>query len=276
MIEIGKLNNLRVVKELDFGIYLDGGESGEILMPKRYVPEGCKPEDLLNVFIYRDSEDRLIATTEKPYAMVGDFAFLKAVSVTTVGAFLDWGLLKDLMVPYREQSHPIEVGKKYVVHVYLDNDSQRIVASTKIDRFLDNLPPDFNADQEVDLFIVNKTELGYKAIINNTHTGIIYKNEVFKPINQGQRFKGYVRKVREDDKIDLYIQKQGPELRNDLCGDILDYLKANEGFMDITDKTDPHIIYKKFEVSKKLFKIALGSLYKQKLIIIKDDGVRLA
>jgi uncharacterized protein len=276
MAEIGKMNELRVVKELDFGIYLDGGEHGEILMPKRYVPEGCKPEDILNAFIYRDSEDRLIATTEKPYAMVGDFAFLKAVSVSTVGAFLDWGLSKDLMIPYREQSHKIEEGKKYVVHVYLDIDSQRIVASTKIDRFLDNLPPQFKTDEEVDLFIVNKTELGYKAIINSTHSGIIYQNEVFQIIKQGERLKGYIRKVREDHKIDLYLQKKGPEQRDELSARILKYLKENDGFMSITDKSNPEIIYKHFEVSKKTYKIAIGSLYKQRLIIIEDYGVRLA
>ncbi len=276
MAEIGKMNELRVVKELDFGIYLDGGEHGEILMPKRYVPEGCKPEDILNAFIYRDSEDRLIATTEKPYAEVGDFAFLKAVSVSTVGAFLDWGLMKDLLIPYREQSHAIEVGKKYIVHVYLDSETQRIVASSKIDRFLDNIPPNFKPDEEVDLFIVNRSDLGYKAIINNTHSGIIYENEVFQTIRQGERFKGYIRKVREDHKIDLYLLKKGAEQRDELSAKILNHLKYNDGFMSITDKSDPQIIYKQFEVSKKVFKIAIGSLYKQRLIVIEDIGIRLA
>jgi len=276
MAEIGKLNELKVVKELDFGIYLDGGEHGEILMPKRYVPEGCKPEDIIQAFIYRDSEDRLIATTEKPFAMVGDFALLKAVSVTTVGAFFDWGLSKDLLVPYREQSHAIEIGKKYVVYVYLDTESQRIAASTKIDRFLDNLPPVFKPDEEVSLFLVSKTELGYKAIINNTHTGIIYKNEVFQSLKQGQLIKGYIKKIREDHKIDLYIQKNGPVLREELTTKILAYLKENGGAMDITDKSDPKVIYKQFEVSKKIFKVAIGTLYKQRLILIEENLIRLA
>ncbi len=276
MAEIGKLNELKVVKELDFGIYLDGGEHGEILMPKRYVPEGCKPEDIIQAFIYRDSEDRLIATTEKPFAMVGDFALLKAVSVTTVGAFFDWGLSKDLLVPYREQSHAIEIGKKYVVYVYLDIESQRIAASTKIDRFLDNLPPVFKPDEEVSLFLVSKTELGYKAIINNTHTGIIYKNEVFQSLKQGQLIKGYIKKIREDHKIDLYIQKNGPVLREELTTKILAYLKENGGAMDITDKSDPKVIYKQFEVSKKIFKVAIGTLYKQRLILIEENLIRLA
>ncbi len=276
MAEIGKLNELKLVKELDFGIYLDGGEHGEILMPKRYVPEGCKPEDIIQAFIYRDSEDRLIATTEKPFAMVGDFALLKAVSVTTVGAFFDWGLSKDLLVPYREQSHAIEIGKKYVVYVYLDTESQRIAASTKIDRFLDNLPPVFKPDEEVSLFLVSKTELGYKAIINNTHTGIIYKNEVFQSLKQGQLIKGYIKKIREDHKIDLYIQKNGPVLREELTTKILAYLKENGGAMDITDKSDPKVIYKQFEVSKKIFKVAIGTLYKQRLILIEENLIRLA
>jgi len=276
MAEIGKLNELKLVKELDFGIYLDGGEHGEILMPKRYVPEGCKPEDIIQAFIYRDSEDRLIATTEKPFAMVGDFALLKAVSVTTVGAFFDWGLSKDLLVPYREQSHAIEIGKKYVVYVYLDIESQRIAASTKIDRFLDNLPPVFKPDEEVSLFLVSKTELGYKAIINNTHTGIIYKNEVFQSLKQGQLIKGYIKKIREDHKIDLYIQKNGPVLREELTTKILAYLKENGGAMDITDKSDPKVIYKQFEVSKKIFKVAIGTLYKQRLILIEENLIRLA
>ena len=276
MAEIGQINELRIVKELDFGIYLDGGEHGEILMPKRYIPEGCKPEDIIQAFIYRDSEDRLIATTEEPFAKVGDFAFLKAVSVSTVGAFLDWGLSKDLLIPYREQSHKIEVGKKYIVYVYLDIDSQRIVASSKIDRFLDNVPPPFKPDEEVELFIVNKTELGYKAIINNTHSGIIYQNEVFQTIRQGEKLKGFIKKVREDEKIDLYLIKKGAEQRDELSTRILNYLKKNGGFMNITDKSDPQIIYKQFEVSKKNYKIAIGLLYKQKMIVLEDDGIRLA
>jgi len=276
MAEIGQINELRIVKELDFGIYLDGGEHGEILMPKRYIPEGCKPEDIIQAFIYRDSEDRIIATTEEPFAKVGDFAFLKAVSVSTVGAFLDWGLSKDLLIPYREQSHKIEVGKKYIVYVYLDIDSQRIVASSKIDRFLDNVPPPFKPDEEVELFIVNKTELGYKAIINNTHSGIIYQNEVFQTIRQGEKLKGFIKKVREDEKIDLYLIKKGAEQRDELSTRILNYLKKNGGFMNITDKSDPQIIYKQFEVSKKNYKIAIGLLYKQKMIVLEDDGIRLA
>jgi len=275
MLEIGKINKLKVVKEVDFGIYLDGGEFGEILMPKRYVPENCKPEDLINAFIYRDSEDRIIATTETPKVMVGEFALLKVASVTTVGAFMDWGLPKDLLVPYREQSHKMEKDKSYVVSVYLDNESERIVASTKISRFLDNLPPVFEENHEVDLFIISKTDIGYKAIINNTHTGVLYKNEVFRPIVQGQKLKGYIKKVREDEKIDLCLEKPGFEKQDAMSKTILDYLNDNEGFVELTDKSAPEKIYSIFQTSKKNFKKAVGSLYKKRLINIEDNGIRL-
>jgi len=184
MTEIGKINRLEVVKELDFGIYLDGGDLGEILMPKRYVPEGTMPGDYLNAFIYLDSEDRLVATTEKPLAMVEEFALLEVVSVTQVGAFLNWGLPKDLFVPFREQRQPMEEGKKYLVYVYVDSNSKRIAASSKIEQFLDNIPVDYDVDEEVDLIIVNETDLGYNAIIDNSQLGIIFKNDVFQPLRQ--------------------------------------------------------------------------------------------
>lgn len=276
MLEIGKINELKVVKEVDFGIYLDGGEYGEILMPKRYVPKDCKPEDLLKVFIYRDSEDRLIATTETPKAMVGDFALLKAASITTVGAFMDWGLPKDLLVPYREQNGKMERDKNYVVKVYLDNESQRIVGSTKINRFLDNLPPEFKENQEVDIFIIGKTDLGYKAIINNTHTGMLYKNEVFQTIKQGQTLKAFIKKVRDDEKIDLCLEKAGFEKQDSLSERILEYLKDNEGFLELTDKSSPEKIYEVFQTSKKNFKKAVGALYKKRMIKIEDNGIREA
>jgi uncharacterized protein len=254
MAEIGKINQLKIVKELDFGIYLDGGAHGEILMPKRYVPEQAKIDDIIDAFIYRDSEDRIIATTEKPIALVGDFACLKVVSVSTVGAFLDWGLPKDLLVPYREQRHRMEVGKKYIVYLYIDTTTERIVASSKVERFLDNVPPEYEENQQVDLFIVSKTDLGYKAIINNLHLGIIYKNEVFQTLVQGQKIKGYIKKIREDEKIDLCLEKPGYEKLDTLAEKILSELKINEGFISITDKSDPKTIYKQFATSKKIIK----------------------
>lgn len=275
MADIGKLNTLRVVKEVDFGLYLDGGEHGEILIPKRYVPEGTKLEDMLEVFIYLDSEDRIIATTEKPIIMVGEFAMLKVVSVTQMGAFLDWGLPKDLFVPFREQKMDMEEGKYYIVTVYLDYDSKRLVASAKIEKFLDNVPADYQAGEEVNLLIVSSTDLGFNAIINNKHTGVLYKNEVFQPLHKGDRVKGYIKKIREDEKIDLILQKPGYQKVDDISMGIVDILKKHNGFLPITDKTDPDEIYKVFGVSKKTFKKAIGSLYKLRIISIEDDGIKL-
>ena len=189
MAEIGQLNKLTVVKELDFGVYLDGEELGEILLPRRHVPKSCKTGDSVEVFIYLDSEDRIIATTQKPYAMVGEFALLKVVSVNPVGAFLDWGLQKDLLVPFHEQKQKMKEGKSYIVFVFLDGKSKRIAASSKLDTFLDNLPVPFQVGQEVELFICERTEIGYKAIINSTHWGELYKNEVFQTLKKGQHIK---------------------------------------------------------------------------------------
>jgi uncharacterized protein len=275
VVDIGKLNKLRVVKELDFGIYLDGGEDGEILMPIRYVPENCKPEDIIEAFIYLDSEDRLIATTEIPYAMVGEFAMLKVVMVNEVGAFLDWGLLKDLLVPFREQTVKMEEGKSYLVYLYLDAQSNRIVASEKINKFLDNVPPEYKTGQEVDLIISNQTDIGYKAIVNNTHWGILYKNEVAQKLQRGQHLKGYIKKVREDEKIDLSLLKPGYEKVNDISKMILEELEDRGGFIEITDKSPAESINKLFGVSKKTFKMAIGHLYKNKRITIEDKGIRL-
>lgn len=275
MAEIGKINNLRVVKEVDFGLYLDGGEHGEILLPKRYVPENAKPENTLEVFIYLDSEDRIIATTETPYIKVGEFACLKTVTVNQMGAFLDWGLMKDLFVPFREQKQRMEEGKWYIVTVYLDYDSKRLVASAKIEKFLDNLPPDYESGQEVDLLIAGETDLGFNAIINNKHLGVLYKNEVFKPLRKGERIKGYIKKIREDEKIDLILQKPGYAKVDDISMKIVEVLKSHGGFISVTDKSDPDTIYELFGVSKKTYKKAIGALFKFRIIDIEDKGIRL-
>ncbi len=275
MAEIGKLNKLRVIKEVDFGLYLDGGEEGEILIPKRYVPENTKPDDILEVFIYLDSEDRIIATTEKPLLMVGEFAYLKAVTVNQMGAFLDWGLPKDLFVPFREQKQRMEEGKQYIVTAYLDQGSKRLVGTAKIDKFLDNLPPDYEVGEEVDLLISAETDLGFNAIINNRHLGVLYKNEIYQPLKKGMRVKGYIKKVREDEKIDLVLQKPGYEKVDDLSVKIMDALKKNNGFLPITDRSDPELIYKLFGVSKKTYKKAIGALFKFRLIDIEGQGIRL-
>ena len=276
MAEIGVYNNLRVIKEVDFGVYLDGGEHEEILLPRRYVPEDCKVDDIIKVFVYLDSEDRFIATTETPYAIVGDFALLKVVAVESVGAFLDWGLLKDLLVPFGEQSPTMEKDKSYIVRIYVDKQSNRIAATTRLDRYLDNTPGNFHAAQEVELLICNQTDIGYKAIINGTHWGVLYSNEVFQPLKSGQKIKGYIKKVREDNKIDLSLHKPGYERVDDITDTILNVLKEQGGFISVTDKSSPETINKLFGVSKKTYKKAIGAIYRKKLITIEDDGIRLS
>jgi len=275
MTEIGKINHLYVVKEVDFGIYLDGGDLGEILMPKRYVPEGTQPEDTIEAFIYLDSEDRLVATTEKPLAMVEEFSLLEVVSVTPVGAFLNWGLPKDLFVPFREQRQPMEEGKKYLVYVYVDTNTKRIAASSKIEQYLDNIPVDYDLDEEVDLIIVNETDLGYNAIIDNSHFGILYKNEVFQPLNPGDKVPGYIKKIRTDGKIDLRLEKIGYEKISTFVDRIIAELQKNKGFLPLTDKSSPEEIYKTFKISKKNFKAAIGALYKKRFITLEENGIRL-
>lgn len=275
MTEIGKINHLYVVKEVDFGIYLDGGDLGEILMPKRYVPEGTQPEDTIDAFIYLDSEDRLVATTEKPLAMVEEFALLEVVAVTPVGAFLNWGLPKDLFVPFREQRQPMEEGRKYLVYVYVDTNTKRIAASSKIENYLDNIPVDYDIDEEVDLIIVNESDLGYNAIIDNSHLGIVFKNEVFQPLNPGDKIQGYIKKIRTDGKIDLCLVKSGYEKISEFADRIIAELQKNAGFLPLTDKSSPEEIYKAFRISKKNFKAAIGALYKKRFIALEDNGIRL-
>jgi len=276
MVEIGKLNRLKVVKEVDFGLYLDGGEQGEILLPIRYVPKSWQIGAELPVFIYRDSEDRIIATTEKPYAMVGDFACLKVISITRMGAFLDWGLSKDLLVPFSEQIHEMEEEKRYVVRVYLDESSYRIVASARLDDFLyEENEDDFEAGEEVDLFVANKSDLGYKVIINNTHWGLLHNQEVVHPLKRGERLKGFVKNIREDGKIDIALHLRARDKTDDACDIILKALKRGGGFLAITDKSSPDEIRALFNLSKAMYKKAVGSLYKRKIILITNEGIRL-
>lgn len=275
MTEIGKYNTLEIVKELDFGLYLDGKELGEILLPKRYVPVNVSIGDSIEVFIYHDSEDRIIATTEMPNAIVGDFALMQVIAVNQVGAFLDWGLKKDLLVPFREQKKKMEEGNSYVVFVYLDSESKRIVASAKLDKFLDNIPAEFEINQEVDLLIIDKTDLGYKAIINQTHSGMLYENEVFIPLKRGMKVKGFIKNIREDEKIDLYLQKAGFEKVDDFAEIFIKYLSDNKGFTVITDKSPSEKIYDTFGVSKKTFKKSIGALYKKRIISIEENGIKL-
>lgn len=275
MAEIGKKNTLQVVKDLDFGVYLDAGALGEVLLPRRYVPAGCAVGDAVEVFIYRDSGDALVATTEEPYVEVGRAAFLKVVAVTAVGAFLDWGLPKDLLVPFSEQRQKMEAGKSYVVFVYLDRKSRRIAASARLDRFLEAGSRDYEEGQQVDLLVYGRTDLGYKAVVDDTCWGVLYDNEVFQDLHTGQRVEGYIKKVRGDAKLDLTLHKPGYEQVDDLSEQILERLKAQGGFLPVSDKSPPEQIYALFEVSKKTYKKAVGALYKARLITLEPDGIRL-
>jgi len=272
--EIGKSDRLQVVKVRDHGIYLDGGELGEILLPLRYVPEGCSEGDTLSVFVYVDSDDTLVATTEQPRAEVGQFAYLKVVSVGEYGAFLDWGLKKDLLVPFAEQTTEMITGRSYIVRIYLDN-SERIAASQKLDKFLDRQQPHYRRHQPVALLIAERTDIGYKAIIDNAHWGVLYEDEVFQPLHYGQRITGYIKKVRPDGKIDLLLQQPGYGKTDSVADAILARLQAEGGFLALHDKSAPEAIYAAFGVSKKAFKLGVSALYRERRITIEKDGLRL-
>lgn len=276
MIKIGKTNNLKVVKKVDFGLYLDGGESGEILLPKRYVDESMVVGDELDVFIYCDSEDRLVATTEKPLIEVGEFGLLKAVEVNRVGAFMEWGLQKDLLVPFREQSQEIRVGGSYVVYAFLDNATKRIVGSTKLNKYVGNRIPRYSEGDTVDILAVHKTDLGYKVIVDNLFWGMIYNNDLFDPLSPGDRIPAYVKTVREDGKIDVTLRERGGERVFQLANRIMGYLRDAGGEMALSDSSSPEEIKAVFQCSKKDFKKALGYLYKKGKILIADGGVALS
>ena len=275
MLEVGKYNTLKIVKDLDFGVYLDGGNGKEILLPARYVPKNVKPGDEVEVFIYHDNEGRLIATTAHPLAIVGEFKFMEVKSVNNTGAFLEWGLMKDLLVPFKEQKMPMREGKWYLVYVHLDHITGRIVASARIDKYLDNVMPEYTPNQEVNLLVADETEIGYKVIINNLHWGLLYYNEVFRRLEKGEEIKGYIKEVREDEKIDVSLTPQGYQKIEGLAGTILESLKSQGGFIAVHDKSDPEVIQSPFQCSKKSFKQAVGALYKQHLITLEDGGISL-
>lgn len=277
MAVIGRMNSLQVVKHTDFGLYLDGGADGEILLPKRYIPSDTpsEVEDWLNVFIYLDSDDKLIATTEKPKVQVGEFASLKVVDINRVGLFLNWGLPKDLLLPHSEEKRPLQVGDYCVVHVFLDKRSKRITATARLDRYLDKLPANYQAGQEVDLLIVEPTDMGFKAIINGKHWGLIHKNEIFKFLRSGMQEKGFIKEVRGDGKISLSLQAVGQEAATSLAEQILQKLREQDGVLPLNDKSSPEAISALFRVSKGNFKKAIGGLYKQGRILIHDDHIEL-
>ena len=275
MIKLGDYNHLKVVKKVDFGVYLDGGDEGEILLPARYVPEGCKPGDELDVFIYLDNEERLVATTLTPKAKVGDFAYLEVAWVNEYGAFLNWGLMKDLFCPFREQKMKMEQGNSYIVHVHLDDESYRIVASAKIERYFSQEPPQYKHGQEVDLLIWQKTDLGFKVIVDNAYPGLVYEDQIFKHLHPGDRMKGYIGNVRPAGKLDITLQPTGRQMTTAFSEVLLQYLKDHDGVCHLTDKSQADDIYRQFQVSKKNFKKAIGDLYKRRLITLQPDCIKL-
>lgn len=275
MAMIGRLNNLEVTKQVKFGVYLDGEELGEILLPQRYVPENTQPGDRLEVFIYRDSDDLLIATTDTPKAQIGEFACLKVVDLNRTGAFFDWGLPKDLLVPFSEQKKTVEKGQEQIVYLYLDQETDRIAGSTKLNKFLDNYPHHYEKGQQVDLIIEEHTHIGYKAIINGQHWGVIYDDDLFKPVRYGQRMKGFIKLVRPDGKINLSLQQLGYGKTDDLGKRIMHLLEEHDGYIAANDKTSPETIKRLFSCSKKAFKLSIGRLYKERRIAIEEGGIRL-
>lgn len=274
MAQIGQVNRLKVVKEVEFGLYLDGGALGEILLPNRYVPDNAKLGDNLEVFVYQDSQDRLVATSEKPLVSVGEVAFLKVNQVNRTGAFLDWGMPKDLLVPYAEQRVPMEEGRSYCVYVYVDS-SGRIAASSKLSLFLKETNTDFKSGQEVSLLVASRSNLGYTAVINGTHLGLIHNSDILQPLRMGQKMKGYIKGIRPDLKINLTLQKQGREGREELAEQILAHLAENQGRSTLTDKSSPEAIFKQYRVSKARYKKTLGQLYKARKIAIEADHIAL-
>lgn len=274
-IKLGDYNRLTIVKEVDFGIYLDGGDEGEILLPKRYVPENCKPGDELEVFLYLDQDERLIATTQHPLAKVGEFACLEVAWVNQYGAFLNWGLMKDLFCPFHEQKQRMEIGNRYVVAVFIDEESYRIAASAKVEHFFATDFPPYQPGEKVDLLVWQTTDLGFKVIIDNAYPGLVYRSQVFKSIRIGDCLQGYIMGVRPDGKIDVSLQPHGRQQTTDFAEMLLQYLKDHDGFCELGDKSDAQDIKHRFEVSKKVYKKAIGDLYRRRLITLEDAGIRL-
>jgi len=275
MASIGKFNILPVIAITDNGAYLDGGDLGEILLPNRYVPSNCDIDTEIRVFIYLDSADRLTATTETPQVEVDQFASLKVVQVNKMGAFLDWGLKKDLLVPYNQQHKKMEVGKYYLVRVFLDTRTERIAASSKLDKFLDIWPAEYKNGEQVNLTIGGKTDLGFKAIINEQHWGLIFFSDVFQTLRTGMKIKGFIKEVREDGRINLTLSRTGKGKVIDFSDKLLQHLADNNGFSPLHDKSDPQLIQRTLGVSKKTFKATVGNLMKKGKLKIERDGIRL-
>ncbi|WP_081209947.1 CvfB family protein [Salegentibacter sediminis] len=275
MLNIGEYHSLTIDRETEPGLFLTNEEGDEVLLPNKYIPESWEIGGEIEVFVYLDHEERPVATTLKPLVKLDKFAFLKCVEVNEFGAFLDWGLEKHLFVPFKEQAYPMKKGGRYLIFCYLDEDTNRLVASSKVHAFLDNSELTVEPFEEVDLIISNKSDLGYNVIINEIHLGLIYNDEIFQPLNVGDYMKGFVKKTRPDGKIDVMLQRPGYRSIEPNAQRILDELAANQGHLKLTDKSDPSVIQNVLEMSKKSFKRAAGNLYKQRKIDITEDGIYL-
>lgn len=273
-LQLGKMNRLTVARRADQGLYLAGGPE-DILLPNRYVPEGANVGDELAVFVYLDNEERLVATTQTPLAQVGDFAWLEVAWVNQFGAFLDWGLMKDLFVPFGEQKMKMQKGRSYLVHVHLDPETFRIMASAKVERYLSKEWPPYHGGDEVDALVWQKTDLGFKVIVDNQFAGLLFDDEIFRQLHSGDRLRAYIKQVRPDGKIDLSLQKKGQKAVHDFSDILLEHLRTNGGFTPLGDKSPAEEIYALFGVSKKVYKKAVGDLYRQRFITIEDDGLHL-
>nr|WP_321243706.1 S1-like domain-containing RNA-binding protein [uncultured Psychroserpens sp.] len=276
MIRIGDYNTLEIIRESEQGIYLSDDEDNQVLLPNRYVPEAFKIWEKLEVFVYLDNEERLVAVTDEPYILRGDFALLRCNQVTDHGAFLDWGMVKELFCPFQEQAFKMKAGGWYLVHCYLDDVTKRLVASSKTNRFLDNKELTVQQFDEVDLIVSHPSDLGMNVIVNNEHLGLIFTEDIFKDVSVGDRLKGFVKKVREDNKLDIVLGKIGYRKIEPNADLVMEYLgDTNDGFLALNDKSNPDDIKNVLQMSKKTFKKAIGTLYKQRLITIESDGIRL-
>lgn len=275
MAELGKINQLQVIKRVDFGVFLEGDTLGEILLPGSEVPDDIDVGDSLEVFVYLDSNDLPIATTTMPLAQVGQCAHLKVVDVNEIGAFVDWGLPKDLLVPFAEQFRPMELGRSYVVYLYLDPASDRIVGSRRLNRFVPDSSPYFKEQQQVELLICGRTDLGYKAIVDQSVIGLLFESDAIKPVHYGQTLTGYIKRVRSDNKLDLCLQLVSREALDGLAKRILSFIESEEGQITLTDKSSPEAITAQFGVSKSSYKKALGKLYQKRLIVIEKHQITL-
>jgi len=275
MIELGRINTLEILRESDHGIYLVDEDNNEVLLPNRYVPEQFKIWDKLDVFVYLDNEERPVATTDRPYIMLGDFGLLRCSQVTDYGAFLDWGLVKELFCPFKEQAFPMKKGGWYLVHCYLDEKTERLVASSKTNRFLSNKELTVQEFEEVDLIVSHPSDLGMNVIVNKKHAGLIYKDNIFTDLSIGDKLKGVVKKIRPGNKLDISLGQIGYRNIEPNAEVIMKQLQDNDGYLNLTDKSSPETIKAQLQMSKKNFKKAIGTLYKQRLIDIKPDGIYL-